>query len=624
MKNIEALLYSKDKINNYISFKSEDSSEGENIIFPFLSKEINEIKKCQKVLKKDNRKKYIIERGILIDPNHNYFLANNKKCFGQKNIKTEGNKNENENENSKDRIYDNDNDNNIQTYKKNNRIHVAFFNKLSLNNSNLFEEKKNKNINNNNLYLYKHTNYKSRNTTLEDNFKVPKTKNFFTNETLSSCCKVLFDKKINKNNNKDESALFISNKKSHLTYNLFLKEKTKRRGNKTPTISRQILNDYKYKTVCYKSKSNSNKKKKKKINFISNKKKYHFKCNPYVVVNKFIDLPERIKELNKNNINSLKKEVNKYFGTNFSIIQNGKFSKKFRNPLFNYNLTKEDIEKSEKKIMINEKIISGIQILREINDKENNAKIIVNPKKIINKKKLLSKFKSLIIKNSNYLKKISGSSNDIITNNIINQKDNEEIDDNKIDHYENKNKKTMELIQAIKNGNLVSVNDLIEKNISSVNDHDIFQFTPLHWAIKKNFYLIIPKLIAYGSQVNSQNFLGETPLHISVKNNYYECTVLLLIYLASPFIKNTKGKKPFDYSNDYQMRIIYKKIINLHYKNMFVKNKFVYENIQNEFIQFILDDYTTQIKKDCLIIIEDIERDKKNRAELELKFKQIQ
>ena len=616
MKNIEKILSSKEKINNYLSFKSDDSSEEEKIIFPFLNTEINnqsinENKRNHFKLKDnktDNIIEYKVEKGIVINPN--IFLSNNKICFGLKNKIRERNKNEN----NKDKSYESS----IQTYKNNkNRVNISFSNKLSLNNSNLFVKKKN-NIKNKNLHLYKHTNYKSRNLALKDNFKSPKTKNFFTNETLSSYCKVLFEKRMNKNNNKEESTLFISNQKSHLTFNLFLNEKNKQTGRNTPTISRQIINDYKYKNICDKHKPKSNKNTKRKKNYI-NSRKYQFKCNPYMVVNKFLDLPKKIKELNKNNINLLKKEANKYYGFNFSLIQNGKFSKKFRNPLFNFNLTKEDIEKSEKKAFINENIISGVKILREINDKENNTKNIIIPKKNINKKKLLSKFKSLIIKNSVYLKLISGSSNEIITNNII--KTDNENDDNDIKYYENKNKKTAELIQAIKNGDLGTVDDLIEKNIYSVTDTDIFQFTPLHWATNKNFYLIIPKLVAYGAQVNAQNFLGDTPLHTSIKNNYYECTVLLLIYLASPFIKNNIGKQPFDYSNDYQMRIIYKKITTLHYKNTFAKNKLVYENIQNEFIKFILDEFATQIKRDCLIIIKDIERDRKNKTELELKFK---
>lgn len=618
MKNIENLLHSKEKINNFISFKSDDSSEDENIIFPTLNKDLN-IKRNNnnKVIhklnenKKKSKIKYIVEKGILINPI--YILSNNNICFGSKNIKRKIYNSEN----NKNLSYESFN---IQIYNKNNNLvnsknNMNTINKLSLNNSGLFEENKN-NININNMYPFKHTNYKSRNNNLviDDNFKAPKTKNFFTNETLSSCCKVLFDKKINKINNKEESTL-NSNRKSQITFNQFLINKNnKKLKNNNPILSKQLLNDYKYKTMYNKYPSNSNKKK----GFINKRRKYQFKCNPYMVINKFIDLPERLKDLNKNNLNSLKKEANKYFGNNFSLIQTGKFSYKFRNPLFNSNLTKEDIEKSEKKTVINENIISGIEVLKEINDKNNKEKNINNPKRNINKKRLLSKFKSLIIKNSNYLKKISVSSNEIINKNINKKNDD---NNNDIKYYENKNKKTNELIQAIKTENFGLVKDLIEKNIFSVTDYDIFQFTPLHWAIKKNFYLIIPKLVSYGAQVNSQNFLGETPLHISIKNNFYECTVLLLIYLASPFIKNNKGKKPFDYTNDYQMNIIYKKIINLHYKNMFSKNKLIYENIQNEFINFILEEFSTQIKRDCLIIVEDIERDKKNRAELELKIK---
>ena len=67
--------------------------------------------------------------------------------------------------------------------------------------------------------------------------------------------------------------------------------------------------------------------------------------------------------------------------------------------------------------------------------------------------------------------------------------------------------------------------------------------------------------------------------------------------------------------------MIYKTITNLHYKNMFVRNKLIYDNIQNDFINFILDEFRNQLKRDCVIIIEDIQREKKNRAELELKLK---
>ena len=359
--------------------------------------------------------------------------------------------------------------------------------------------------------------------------------------------------------------------------------------------------------------SNSNK---KRDYFYKRRRKYIFKCNPYMIINKYADISDKLKLLNKNNLKSLKKEVNKYFGSSFSIISKEKFPYKFRNPLLNSNYINDNSsEKNEKSKEIDENIIPGINIIKEINNKKSIEKADLESKKIINKQQLIYKFKSSLIKNSNYIKHISISPHELINNNNI--KENNE----NIDFYINKNKKTTELIQAIKAKNSELVKDIIEKNSLCVTDCDIFKFTPLHWAAKKDFYEIIPKLISYGAQVNSQNFLGETPLHISVKKNNYEVTVLLLIFLASPFIKNSKGKKPFDYTKDYEMNIIYKKITNLHYKNMFSKNKYVYDNIQNELIRFILEEFSTQIKKDCLIIVEDIEREKKNRADLELKFK---
>ena len=51
MKNIENLLHSKEKINNFISFKSDNSSEDENIIFPTLNKDLN--------IKRNNNNKVI-------------------------------------------------------------------------------------------------------------------------------------------------------------------------------------------------------------------------------------------------------------------------------------------------------------------------------------------------------------------------------------------------------------------------------------------------------------------------------------------------------------------------------------------------------------------------------------
>ena len=603
MKNIDYLIFSKVKINNFLSFKSDNSSEQENNdsnIFPILNKEyINNKKNNKDISEKLNndvitKNNIVLEKGIIISP---LCLASKSKYhFGSKklDIKIQSNSNKNIKQNNNNNIK-------IITNNKSNNNEINPLDKLS-------SKKIKISIRNNLFEKNKISGYKSRNKCFgldeKDNFH--KKKNFFTNDTLSSCCKNLFEKKIFKPKVKNNFSLTTTHKIKQYAYTDFLNNKIKDRNNNK---NYDYINEYKYKTIYRLPNS------KKRDNFNKRKHNYVFKCNPYIVTNKCIDFPEQLKLLNNNNLKSLQKESNKYFGSSFSLVQTEKFPYKFRNPLLNNNIINDNyIERTQRENFIKENIISGIGIIKEIDDQKNKEKIIY--KKKIDKNKLFAKFKSILIKNYNYTKHKSLSPYELINKIINNDKANKNIN-----YLVDQIKNTAELIQAVKTKNFKKINELIEKNCLCVRDSDFFKYTPLHWAVKKDFYLIIPKLISFGAQVSAQNFLGETALHLSVKKNNYECTVLLLIFLASPFIKNNKGKKPFDYTKDYQMGIIYKKITDLHYKSMFVRNKLIYDNIQNEFIRFILDEFSTQLKKDCLIIVEDIEREKKNRDELESKFK---
>ena len=596
MKSLN-LIFTKEKTNDLLSFKPDDSSEEEKIFFPYIKTDLENIKNeyefnLKKNKENSNYNNYFLEKGIIINPICK--STKNKYYFGSKKIKNDFCENER----------------NINSSNKNKQISLD--KTKDSNFTNIFDENKE---NNNLLTFNKITEYKSRNKyqySKENINNMPK-KNLFSNETLSSCCKDLFRKRFNKLNNKKNSTLKASYEKFHLTFNDFLSNNHKvEKNSRNQLFTNKILKDQNHKTMYNKTVINS------KINngpLYKGRKKYIFKCNPYMIKNKFVDLPESIKLLNKNYIKLLHKEADKYFGYSFIIIQKEKFPYKYRNPLLNNNLVNDNnTERNKKMEIINENIIPGTDIINEINDTKNKELI---PKKKINKKKLISKFKSSLIKNINYIKCISFCPSRFIQKNYIIDTE----DSKNLNYYIDKNQKTTELIQAIKTNNYDLSCDLIEKNNSSVRDCDIFKFSPLHWAVKKNFYIIIPKLISYGAQIDFQNFLGDTPLHISIKKNYYECTVLLLIYLASPFIKDNKGKKPFDFCKDYQMNIIYKKIMHLHYKNMLAKNKIIYDNIQNQFIKFILEEFSTQLKRDCLIIVEDIQREKKNRADIELKLK---
>ena len=131
-------------------------------------------------------------------------------------------------------------------------------------------------------------------------------------------------------------------------------------------------------------------------------------------------------------------------------------------------------------------------------------------------------------------------------------------------------RQTKDLIYAIKEKKIEACNKLLDNYKYIVLDYDYYYLTPLHWAVKKNFYQIIPKLIEYGSIINFQNFIRDTPLHIGVKNNSYECVCLLLFNLASPFIKGREGKKPIELTNDFQMKYLLEKFMKFYSISKFI------------------------------------------------------
>lgn len=604
MKSTVGIIFSREKKNN-IKIK-DNSIENEDNIFPYLYKDLNTINNStNKNIKHENnnkKKEYIVEKGIFISPI--CIASKNEKFYDtKKSMEKSGNESSSlQTESFKIKKFYNSRNlkiNSLNICNSNNTI-------SSNRNYKTVEDKKN-NIIPTKIYKTNEYMYKSKN-------KNGKVKRMFTKENLSSCIKDLFKKKFNKIKNENNI------KYSSLTNNHKINN-SRNDKNRNKIFSVLTQNDYNYKTINNKTKhrTNLNRKKKKQNLNSSSRTKYVFKYNPYFEIEEFKDLPEKIKKMNQNNLNIIKKDTNKYFGQSFNLFKKDNFSSKYRNPLLNNNLIDENREEIENYKKIKENILPGMNILKEINFKTTDLENAFIPKKKIDKKRLLSKIKSTIIKNSNYIKHLSVSALELLDINI-----NSNRKDKDIMEYEDEDRKTTELIKAIKTNDKVLVDEIIKKYKLILSNNDVFQFTPLHWAAKKGFYLIIPKLISYGAQVNAKNFLGETPLHISVKKNYYECTVLLLIFLASPFIKDNKGMNPFDYSDDYQMKIIYEKITKLYYNNTFTKNSLFYEKIQCQFISFIKNEFSTQLKKDALIIVDGIEREMKIGIELEMKMKNIE
>ncbi len=338
-------------------------------------------------------------------------------------------------------------------------------------------------------------------------------------------------------------------------------------------------------------KKNKSKENNKIDDFYKVMSKYHFIRNNYLIEldekqNK--QMENKIKNFNKNEYNVLIRENEKLFSHFSSIIPVNKFSEKFRDPLNNsFDRELEQSRKIKDQHIIKKDILPGIKLLKDMDVEIQKRKII---KKEIKGKALIYKIKRIIIRNIEYIKRLNVSLEEIFFK-------------YKRSPMAFSYSKTEDLILAIRNKNYELCCDILDNYKFLVLDFDYFYFTPLHWAVKINFYQIIPKLISYGAGVNEQNFMGETPLHISANKNYYESTALLLLYLASPFIKDKNNKKPVDRTKDFQLIFIFKKITELHLKYSVYKQKNFFENVQKEFIDFIGVEFSNQLNPEALSLI---------------------
>ena len=326
-------------------------------------------------------------------------------------------------------------------------------------------------------------------------------------------------------------------------------------------------------------------------NYFKYKKKYHFVNNDFKKEINIIELENNIKKINRSSLAVLLKENKKIFSNSKSIIECIKFEPKYRDPLnnsFDRELKEERIKKEKNLIKLN--ILSGVNIIKDINEELQKRKVVKN---VISGRPFMLILKRLIIRKMVYLKHIQISLEEILKN-------------YKISNIAFAYPQTEYLIMAIRNKDFDECCNILDRFKHIVLDHDYFFSTPLHWAAKSNFYEIIPKLIAYGASVNEKNLLGNTPLHLSASQNYFETSIFLLLYLASPFIKNKENKKPFDLTNDVQINIISKKIKELHLKNCFGRQKYFYENIQKDFSNFIIFEFSNIINPIALNLIKDL------------------
>ena len=433
--------------------------------------------------------------------------------------------------------------------------------------------------------------------------------------------------KITANNNKDNKKLYIINNKKynkldhystksksgkHYSYIYSTKPILISDNNSKNDISiRKKFKESTFRIINKKNINNFTFSKSKIIdlkNFsflLKNIGKYPFVVNPKpLTLIKFTDLPLTVRNTNTKFANILKMENGKLFSHYFSIIKKEKFSKKYQNISNLYDIkdikskkekkecckNNEDINSEEESLdddsLINNKIISGRKLLNEI--KYHMQKNV--PKKV-NKKLLYKKIKRFMLLLNSQLDMMSVYLEEIIKY-------------YKVPKFSYGFSATHELLFSIKTKNLKMVNALLDKYKYLVLDYDYFYMTALHWTVKYNFYQIIPKLVGYGSNVNAKNYIGETPLLIGVKRKFIESVVFLLIYIASPFTKDSKGLGILDYSkSEYKMKIIFKKIISLHYQSIFCPTKNIYEYIQSKFIEYIVDENKNDLEPEAFNMI---------------------
>jgi hypothetical protein len=318
------------------------------------------------------------------------------------------------------------------------------------------------------------------------------------------------------------------------------------------------------------------------VNFI----KYNIKIDNHPILPiKYKGLPENIIKTNKKLINNLIKENENIFDTPFSLVNKNNFSLKFQNKLLHFD---------QNKINNNEEIIHSFDAINIFTTHKLKVEGKIKKDETSYKKMIRSKLKGIILKAATHFKRCDLTIDELMENKL-----------NLKPKYEKK-EILNSLIQTIKDKNLILSLQIIKEYKTSVLLFDLYNQTPLHWASKRNFYQIIPKMLSYGADIDSIDFTGYTPLHLSIINNHFDTFVILILFGASPFIHDNFGNKPIDYCRDFKFVTLIKKTSILHIGRLFGKVKFFYEDLQRNLSIFIDSEYRHLLEKDCIKIVEEI------------------
>ncbi len=474
------------------------------------------------------------------------------------------------------------------------------------------------------------TNKKNNNNVIENIFYGNNVKNFYLENNISKL-KYFINRKKNKLLNNSPQITINDNNNNNLNNNDSIKNNLTHYNTNNNTIYNKILNtkennlkvkndnsniynistnynliSSKYSTIDnnnkYKIINNKDKKKKKNL-YINVKSSSDFKFplifNTHLLKKQNIsNLPPSIKNFNFELKDNLLKDNYKSFSTPFSIIKKNNFNDIFQSPFDDNNYKKEKNDKNKdnnnKNIDISEiKKLSTIYFekIEKINFNQS-----ILPK---NKEELYKKIKLSIITASKHFKRLSIKLKDFLSY--------------KSNKYSFTYPQTNDLIRNIKSNNYLDVIILLNNYKYLVFDFDFFQQTPLHWAAKRNFYKIIPKLTSLGSNVNAVDYLGRTPLHVAVMENNLESTVFLFLFLSDPLKEDNFKKKVIDYAKDFRMVNIIKKCLALRALHLLNNRKFYDINVQRGWAFFVYNELRFEMKEDAFAFIKEVAEEYKKQ-----------